>query len=154
MAYVMLGSSIAIAASPQQVWDAVTDWDRQGEWIPLTRTQGVGESPAALGGQVRAWTGIGRIGFWDSMTITRWDPPWRCEVLHTGTVVRGEAAFEVQPAPSGARFTWWERLALPGGRLTGWAWPAARPVAVAMLDLALRRLRRLVEQRQAPGHVQ
>jgi hypothetical protein len=151
MAYATFGSSIDIAATPERVWNAVTDWDSQGEWIPLTRTHAVGEPTAGLGGRVRAWTGVGPIGFWDSMTITDWDPPRRCEVLHTGTVVRGEAAFEVEGTPQGARFTWWERVVLPGGRLGGLAWPLARPGAVALLDVALRRLRRLVEQEPVPG---
>jgi uncharacterized protein YndB with AHSA1/START domain len=30
-------SDVRIAASRERVWELVTDWERQGEWIPLTR---------------------------------------------------------------------------------------------------------------------
>ena len=33
--------------------------------------------------------GAGPVGFWDTMIITRWEPPYRVDVLHTGAVVRG-----------------------------------------------------------------
>ncbi len=62
-----------------------------------------------LGGRFRAWTGLGAVGFWDPMTITAWergpDGGGRCEVLHSGAVVKGEGEFAVVargPAASGS----------------------------------------------------
>ena len=145
----LVRSEVTVAAPAAAVWDYLTDWPRQGEWIPLTRVEAVDDAgrEVRVGGRVRAWTGAGRFGFWDPMTITATgrdpDGSGRCEVLHTGRVVRGEGEFVVEGLDAGScRFLWWERLEIPGGpfgalawRLTGWA--VRRGV-----DLALRRCAR------------
>ena len=82
------------------------------------------------------------------MTISRWDPPYRCEVLHHGWLVNGSAVFEVVPLDADqARFVWVEWLSPPLGLLGAWVsrsydpspswafgcrcsdWPAGRPVS-------------------------
>jgi hypothetical protein len=138
---------VDVDAPPELVWSYVVDWPRQSEWIPATRVWGVAEG-AGVGAQVEAWTGFGRFGYLDTMTITAWDPPRRCEVLHTGRLLRGEGGFVVVPrGAAGSRFEWWERFALPGGRLGGLAWPAARPAVRMGIRTALRRLKLDVEAR-------
>lgn len=141
---------VAVAAPARVVWSYVTDWPRQGEWIPLTRVEVVGDPRLrhTVGGRIRAWTGLGPVGFWDPMTITAWeeqpDGSARCEVLHTGAVVRGDAEFAVHADGADAcRFVWWERLDIPGGpvgallwRLGGWA--ARRGVGLALRRMAAR----------------
>src|SRR5947208_14676119 len=122
------------------------DWSRQGEWIPGTRVRG-GSGPGA---EVAAWTGIGRVGFTDTMVITEWDPPRRCVVRHTGRVVRGAGVFEVVPAGTGSEFRWTERLDLPLGAAGRCGWLLARPLAQRGMDLSLRRFARFVAA-GAPG---
>ena len=148
-------SDVEVAASAQLVWDYVTDWPRQGEWIPLTRVEEVADAHA-VGGRIRARTGLGPVGFWDPMTITAWDRSAdgsaRCEVLHTGSLVRGEAEFAV--APRGAEactFTWWEHLSVPGGTLGALGWRLAGPVAQRLVDLSLRRMAARAEALRAAG---
>jgi hypothetical protein len=143
-------SEVAIAAPAGLVWDYVTDWARQGEWIPLTRVEAVDEAgrEVRVGGRVRARTGVGPVGFWDPMTITAvehgQDGSGRCEVLHTGGLVRGEGEFAVEGTVAGTcRFVWWERLALPLGPLgaLGWlltGWAARRGIDQALGRCALR----------------
>ena len=93
---VRLQREVDVAAPARPVWDYVTDWPRQEEWIPQTRVERVDDA-AGLGGRFRAWTGLGPVGFWDPMTITAWertaDGGGRCEVLHRGAVVKGEGEF-------------------------------------------------------------
>jgi hypothetical protein len=99
-----------------------------------------------LGGGVEAFTGVGPLGFLDTMVITGWEPPVRCTVLHTGRVVRGTGVFEVFSLPSSrSRFVWSERLELPLGRLGRISWPVARPLLVAGVRASLTRLARAVE---------
>ena len=97
--------TVDVAAPAGEVWDYVTDWPRQQEWIPQTHVENVDEA-RGLGGRFRAWSGIGRVGFWDPMTITAWtrsaDGGGTCEVLHRGRVVKGEGEFAV--VARGARF--------------------------------------------------
>ena len=64
--------TVEVGAPAGVVWDYVTDWPAQGEWVPLTRVERV-DAADRLGGRLRAWTGLGPVGFWDTMTITRWE---------------------------------------------------------------------------------
>jgi carbon monoxide dehydrogenase subunit G len=149
MSSVLVREAVTVAATPEQVWSFVVDWPRQSDWIPATRVWGVTEG-AGVGARIEAWTGLGRFGYLDTMTITAWDPPHRCEVLHTGRMMSGEGGFVVAPAgPEHSRFEWWERFNLPGG-------PAGRllaPMAAPVLRLGVRRavhsLRRGVESAAA-----
>jgi uncharacterized protein YndB with AHSA1/START domain len=131
-----------VAAPAQRVWDVLTDWDVHDRWMLLTHAEG----GHAEGETISAFTGIGRLGFLDTMTITHWDPPRRAVVRHTGNVVRGSAAFEVDPlAPERARVRWSEWVELPLGVLGRLGWPVARPLLRAGVQLSLRRLARYVE---------
>jgi Polyketide cyclase / dehydrase and lipid transport len=136
---------VDIDAPPELVWSRVADWPRQGEWIPATRVWGVTEG-SGVGTQIEAWTGFGRFGYLDTMTITAYDPPRRCEVLHTGRLLRGEGGFVVAPqGEDRSRLEWWERFGLPAGPVGGLLWPAARPVVRAGIRYALRSLKREAE---------
>jgi carbon monoxide dehydrogenase subunit G len=123
----------------ERAWQVLADWERQGAWMPLTRVRA--RDGHRVGGRIEAWTGIGPVGFLDTMTITAWDPPFRCEVMHTGGLVRGSGMFAVEPVGAGrCRVVWEERLDLPWGALGRLFWPAFRPVVRAGLAFALRRL--------------
>ena len=151
----LVRSEVEVAAPAAVVWDYVTDWPRQGEWIPFTTVQRVGPADR-VGGRIRAWTGIGPLGFWDPMTITAWqvdpDGSGRCEVLHTGRLVRGEAEFSVVGRGAEAcTFGWWEHLTLPGGPLGAVACKVTGRGMQKMVDLALRRMAHRVETLHAAG---
>ena len=140
---------VDVAASAGEVWDYVTDWPRQAEWIPQTRVENV-DHARGLGGRFRAWTGIGRVGFWDPMTITAWerDPGGggRCEVLHRGTVVKGEGEFAVVARGEDAStFVWAEVVVVPLGVIGAAAWRIVRPLVERLIDRGLASMRDLVE---------
>jgi hypothetical protein len=131
---------VRVPAEADRVWRAATDWSRQGEWIWATRVHG----GQGLGAAVTGWTGVGPIGFTDTMVITEWDPPRRCVVKHTGRVVRGAGIFEVQPDGSASEFRWTEDLELPlPPALGGLAGRVIRPLAERGLTSSLRRFARL-----------
>src|ERR1039458_3916151 len=102
-------AQVHVAADPHDVWDLVTDWSRQHEWIWATKVRG----GQGLGATVVGWTGVGPVGFTDTMVISEWDPPLRCVVRHTGRVVRGSGTFEVIPVGTECDFRWTEDLELP-----------------------------------------
>jgi hypothetical protein len=134
---VTIALSVEVDAPVERTWAAATDWDRQGEWVLGTTVRAEGEG---LGAQLAAFTGVGRLGFVDTMTVTTWDPPRRCAVLHTGRVVRGTGDFAVRPLGGGrSAFDWREDLDLPMGALGRAGWPLARPLFVAGLRRSLRR---------------
>ena len=131
--------SVDVAAPPDRVWAAMVDWERQGEWMLGTTVRGTVNGGHGTGAELEAWTGLGPVGFLDTMVITAWDPPYRCVVRHTGRVVRGAAAFEVEPAGAGSRFVWTEWLELPWGRLGELGFVLVRPLVVAGIRYSLRR---------------
>jgi len=135
-----------VAAPVEQTWDVLTDWDVHDRWMLLTRAEG-GRSEGAT---IAAFTGIGPVGFLDTMTITVWEPPHRAVVRHTGTVVRGSGAFEVEAVGTGrSRVVWSEWVVLPFGLLGTIAWPIVRPVLRVFVQISLRRLARYVEQSES-----
>lgn len=131
-----------VEAPAQQVWDVLTDWPVHDRWMVLTRAEG----GSAVGESISAFTGVGRIGFTDTMTIVVWEPPRRAVVRHTGKVVRGSGAFEVEPlGPSRSMVVWSEWVTLPFGPLGRLAWPVAKLVIGRFVAFSLGRLARYVE---------
>jgi hypothetical protein len=106
---------------------------------------------ASVGSELAAWTGTGPAGFWDTMVITRWDPPYRVDVTHTGKVVKGTGTMEVVALPGGrSRFVWSEELDLPLGLVGRAGWPIARPAVLLGVRRTHEACGRLVEQGTRP----
>ncbi len=141
---------VVIDAPPEAVWSAVTDWPRQSEWMLGTVVRSTDLDGVGVGGGLEAFTGVGRLGFLDTMVITEWDPPRRCVVLHTGKVVKGLGIFEVVALPGGrSRFVWAEELDLPLGILGKAGWPIVRPGFAWGVGRSLQKLARDVEAEHA-----
>jgi carbon monoxide dehydrogenase subunit G len=150
---VLIQREVDVAVPAETLWRYVTDWPTQGEWIPHTRVERVDpEDPAtAVGGRIRAWSGLGPVGFWDHMTITSWedrpDGGGRCEVLHTGAVVKGEGEFAVEATGDGtSRFIWKEMAVLPAGRAGALGYRVARPLIERLLDNGLQAMKERAER--------
>jgi uncharacterized protein YndB with AHSA1/START domain len=139
-----LVETVDVDAPPERVWAALTDWVRQGEWMLATDVQTVDGPAQQVGGRLAARTGVplpgGRhLGVLDTMLITRWEPPHRVDVRHTGRVVRGTGVFQVRPRGTGSTFVWREVLDLPLGAFGAAGWPLVRPAMRAGVRLSLRR---------------
>ncbi|MDQ1642156.1 MAG: hypothetical protein QOJ90_1507 [Actinomycetota bacterium] len=141
MAELVVTADVDAGAGP--VWAALTDWAVHDRWMLLTRASGGG----AVGETIEAFTGVGRVGFLDTMEIVVWEPPHRCVVRHTGRVVRGSGAFEVRELGTRrSQVIWSEWLELPFGRLGRLGWPVLRPIVRLGVAVSLRRLARHVER--------
>ncbi|MGB2838398.1 MAG: SRPBCC family protein [Actinomycetes bacterium] len=141
---------VVIDAPPEAVWSAVTDWPRHSEWMLGTVVRSTDLDGVGVGGGLEAFTGVGRLGFLDTMVITEWDPPRRCVVLHTGKVVKGLGIFEVVALPGGrSRFVWAEELDVPLGILGKAGWPIVRPGFAWGVGRSLQKLARDVEAEHA-----
>lgn len=143
-----LSVSIEIDAPAQRTWEVVTDWERQGEWMPMTNVEVSASTPIGVGAKLTARSGVGPASFVDPMVIDVWEPPYRCEVVHLGKVVTGRGGFLVEDLPGGrSRFTWREELESTGARkvLDRVGLPATR----ALVTVALNRLARLIAQSAA-----
>ena len=130
-----------VDAPADRVFEVLTDWAVHDRWMLLTRAEG----DHAEGGEIRAFTGVGRLGFLDTMVITVWEPPRRAVVRHIGKVVRGSGAFEVEDLGAGrSRVVWSEWVLLPFGALGRLAWPVVRLPLRALVQVSLRRFARYV----------
>jgi hypothetical protein len=148
MSLLEVSSHVLVSAEPERVWQAAMDWSRQQDWMWGTRVRG----GTGVGAQVVARTGLGPLGFADTMVITEWDPPNRCVVRHTGKIIRGLGIFEVARRGQLCEFRWTEQLQLPlssaGPLGRGVVVPLGRWIAVPLaqraLDASLRRFARLL----------
>lgn len=143
-----LALEVAVNAPAEKVWAAITDWPAQGQWMLGTRVWVSKGEGTSVGSELSAFTGVGRLGFLDTMTITTWDPPNRCDVLHTGRVVRGTGTMAVEDLGGGrSAFHWSEDLDLPLGLLGRLGFAVVRPVFEAGVRASLEKFARLVEAR-------
>ncbi|MEV0597026.1 SRPBCC family protein [Nonomuraea cavernae] len=138
MRHAYAGAAVHVDAPPEQVFALVTDWPRHDEWMFLTTARATGKDT------VEAFTGIGRLGFLDTMTITRWNPPTEVRMLHTGALIRGTGVIRIRPDGDGSRVIWAEELELPFGPAGRALWPLARPVVNALARRSLRTLAALL----------
>jgi hypothetical protein len=99
-----------------EAWRRITDWERHGDVVPLTRVTVLTPPPTAAGTVFVARTGFGgRFGVDDPMELVAWQPPHRCRMEKRGRFVLGWAEFEVRARPGGgARVEWREQLRVRG----------------------------------------
>lgn len=139
--------SQTVNTTERAAFEAVTNWSKQGKWIALTKVRGLGKNSRSIGGKLEAFTGIGRLGFIDTMTITKWENNKLCEVTHTGNVVKGKGVFEVSRKNSSTIFTWSEFVELPFGFFGRIGWIFVKPVAWLGMKLSLLKFKKLVESK-------
>ncbi|MFJ4777575.1 SRPBCC family protein [Streptomyces sp. NPDC088762] len=103
-----------------ETWLRLTDWERHGAQVPLTRTIIATPPPTHVGTIFTARTGVGRITFDDPMEVTVWRPPapgipGLVRLEKRGRAVTGWAEIEVRPlAPDGTEVHWREELRVRG----------------------------------------
>jgi uncharacterized protein YndB with AHSA1/START domain len=143
-------ATVIVDAPAERVFAGLTAWERQGDWIPFTTVRVV-EGDGGEGSQLEAVTSVGPAVLRDEMRVTRVDPPYEVQVVHTGRVLRGPGVMRCTPLGADrTQVVWHEWFHLPGGlagRLLG---PVLWPGSKAGLTQALRRFARLVEGGELP----
>lgn len=133
-----------------QVWDLLTRWEDQPEWM-VDATSVTVTSPARTGVGVTISVptniALGAV-VTDEMRVTEWVPRERIGVVHTGWLIKGYGAFELSPSnrgdgAEGTVFTWWEQIDAPLGRLGEFV---ASHVAVPYVSRIFRRSLRQLKQ--------
>ena len=122
MASNTLAISLTIPGSREQVWRKIADWESQGEWMLQTKVWVTSEKSEGVGTTIAAFTGpfftiyprLKFLGLLDLMTVTRWEPPMRCDVDHVGKILKGSGSFQLHEiSPSTTRFDWSENIEAP-----------------------------------------
>jgi len=111
--------SLTLACNQERAWQAIADWEGQGNWMLQSKVwvtsqirEGVGTSIAAFTGPFyKSYPKFAALGLLDTMVVTKWQPPIRCDVLHTGKVLKGTGTFElIEISQSATRFNWSEDI--------------------------------------------
>jgi hypothetical protein len=143
-------ASVVVQASAERVYAAFTAWERQGDWIPLTRVRVV-SGDGGEGSLIEAVTALGPAVLRDEMRIDRLDPPYEVRVVHCGKVLRGPGVMRCTPlAGDRTQMVWHEWFQVPAGVAGRIAWPVMWPGSKLGLNFALRRFARLVEAGELP----
>ena len=105
---------LEINAPIERVWQALAQWESQGEWMLLTKVEVTSKVREGVGTSIAAFTGIGKLGLMDHMQVTKWQPPNICDVIHTGRIIKGTERFELTQIDAfTTRFDWSEEILAP-----------------------------------------
>mgnify|MGYP003851563773 CR=1 FL=1 len=122
MATNTLAISFKIKAPQVEVWRRIADWESQGEWMLQTKVWVTSEISSGVGTSIAAFTGplykfyprLKSPGLLDLMTVTKWEEPSRCDVVHVGKVLKGTGSFVLtREGESLTRFDWSETIEAP-----------------------------------------
>ena len=141
--------SVHIEEPAERVWSVLADWEGQPRWMQDARSvEVVGEQRTGSGVRLRVATDIAAgIVVSDEMVTTEWEPHRVIGVRHTGWLIRGVGAFELEPTPHGTLFTWWEEIDPPLGPLGDVATSiAVVPFVRRVFRRSLAALKQLCEQ--------
>ena len=119
-----------IRATPERVWDVISDLSGQHRWMEdVSELQVIGEQKSGAGTRVRVISKLfGLPLVRDVMEIVTWQPPTELSVVHAGELSRGTghfwqiplsgtAAFRLEAARGGTIFRWTEEFSPPLGAL-------------------------------------
>jgi uncharacterized membrane protein len=143
-------ATVIVNAPAEQVFNAFTAWERQGDWIPFTTVRVV-EGDGGEGSTIEAVTAVGPAVLRDVMEVARLDPPYEVRVVHCGRLLRGPGVMRCTPMNGGrTQVVWHEWFQLPGGMVGRVAWPVLWPGSKVSLTQALKRFAKLVEAGELP----
>jgi carbon monoxide dehydrogenase subunit G len=133
-------------APPDRVWRILADWRRYPSWMPdVAWVRHLGGPEDGEGMRLKVRTKVfGVPAANDVMMVTAWEPGRRMAIRHQG-VVRGPAEWRLDPVGEGTRFTWWEEVTMPPGRLGELALRIYWPWQRRMFRRSIENLRRLAE---------
>ena len=136
--------SLVIDAPINKVWAALADWESQSDWMLQTTVEVTSEIREGVGTSIAAFTGIGKLGIMDHMTVTSWNPPTICDVVHTGAIIKGTGRFELTAlSENSTRFDWSEEILAPRALFL-----LIAPGLYAGVRISLSALRRQLQQRK------
>ena len=136
--------SLVIDAPIEKVWEALADWESQGDWMLQTTVEVTSDIREGVGTSIAAFTGVGNLGIMDHMTVTSWNPPHVCDVLHTGKIIKGTGRFELTAlSTQSTRFDWSEEVLAPRA-----VFLLIAPGLYAGVRISLSTLRRHLQQRK------
>lgn len=146
MKTVTLTFRITIRASKQTVFNYVSDWEKQSDWILFTTVKRLSDSTAVKDVNLLAVTKIGPFELLDTMVVTEWQPFEKIVVEHTGRIVLGKGVFSVrQLSGETCEFIWQEITPVPFGIIGRIGLKIFEPVLRIPFSLSVKKLKKNIE---------
>ncbi len=132
---VVMEMGATLSAPREVVWDLITDWERQGDWM-LEASDFVVTSPQreGVGVEAEATITIGGIKTRDKIRVSAWDPPQRLAIEHLGWVSGTGDIYLARSGPGRTRLFWREELHPPLGLLGAVGMTAFTPLMRRIFD--------------------
>ena len=109
-----LSMKVLVNSPIDDVWKILVNWKSQGEWMLSTKVWVDSEIESGIGVKISALTGVGKFGILDTMEVRKWQPPYLCEVIHTGRIIKGDGTFALTSiSASSTEFYWQESIKAP-----------------------------------------
>jgi hypothetical protein len=107
-----------IRATPERIWEIISDLPGQAEWmVDVRKLEVTSEVRSGTGAVIEVTSELfGLPLVKDVMEITTWQPPHRYDVAHRGQF-SGSGAFILEAVSGGTVFTWIEEFKPPLGPL-------------------------------------
>lgn len=133
---------------PEAIWDLVTDWEHQDDWmLEASDFVVVSDRREGVGVEAEATIRIGGISTRDRVRVGEWDPPRRLGIEHLGWVT-GRGTIELTPVAGGRTHVWWrEELNPPLGPLGAAGMNLFKPLMARIFRRDLRILAGLARAR-------
>jgi hypothetical protein len=151
-----LALTVEINQPIKVVWKHLVDWRAQSDWMLQTKVWSELDQDRTVkngrGVLIFAFTGLFpklypklKLGVLDTMEITNWHPPYQCDVLHIGRIIRGTGSFELVSGTKRKKdktiFYWSEEIIAPPILIA-----ILKPFILLGVRISLRRFARLVER--------
>ncbi len=144
--------TVEIRQPAKVVWKHLVDWRGQSDWMLQTKVWSELDQDRTIkngkGVLIFAFTGLFpnlypkiKLGVLDTMEVTKWQPPTRCDVVHIGRIIRGTGKFELVEKKNVTTFYWSEEIIAPAILIA-----ILKPFILIGVRISLRRFARLVER--------
>ena len=146
--------AIEVAATlpgpPEVVWELITDWEHQDDWmLEASDFVVISAHREGVGVEAEATVKIGGISTRDRVIVTGWEPGRRLAIAHEGWV-SGRGEFHLTPLGKDRTHVFWrEELQPPMGLLGAFGLTGFKPLMKRIFARDLRVLEGLVRARTA-----
>ncbi len=150
---VVFETSALLPGPPELVWDLLTDWERQSEWmLEMSHIDVTSDNREGVGVTALATVKIGGISTRDVVRVDVWEPPRRLGLVHEGWVRgRGDMRLSAREL-NGTHLQWREELTPPWGLLGSLGLRTFRPLMARIFRRDARILSELVRSRANPSY--
>lgn len=145
---VLIEMAATLPGPPETVWELITDWEHQGDWmLEASDFVVLSDHREGIGVVAEATVKIGGISTRDKVRVIGWEPSRRLAIAHEGWV-RGRGEFHLTRLGRDRTHVFWrEELEPPLGALGAAGLVAFKPLMRRIFTRDLRVLAGLVRAR-------